>query len=83
MSVHGEFELYRDNTAQAMREAELGDRASEAEAIARARSDPLEDRARRVLDGPLGQREALGEGFPRVREALDGLLSISRIILGR
>jgi hypothetical protein len=86
MSVHGEFERYLEATSRALREtgrAEDRDRADEIDAVTEMRDEPLEARARRVIEGPLGHPLPHWQAFPRVAESADRLLSISRIILGR
>lgn len=85
MSVHGEFERYLDETLTALRALEpsgepewardLQDRASNT-------TLSLEVRARAVLDSPLANEDAWNEN-PRLLDASQGLLAISRIILGR
>jgi len=86
MSVHGEFDRYLDATLAALRDSgRPGFRgwADEIEAQVTNREEPLEERARRVLDGPLGQRDSEWQGFAPVEQPADRLVSISRIILGR
>jgi len=86
MSVHGEFERYLDILVATLRESdrpELQPHADELERAGASHELPLEERARRVLDGPLGQPDPEWQGFPRADETADSLRAISRIILGR
>ena len=99
MSVHGEFERYLRETLSALREGERADHcawADEIEAAAASVEIGLEERARRVLASPLGRDDAwrARDGATSARDgatsapsplvdAADGLVTISRIILGR
>ncbi len=84
MSVHGEFERYLDETLTALRELESPGEPEWASAL-RARATntklSLEVRARAVLDSPLADEDAWSE-HPRLQDAAQGLLAISRIVLG-
>ena len=85
MSVHGEFERYLRDTLSALRASERADHlawADEVEAATASGEVGLEERARRVLESPLGREDACGEPAP-LADAVAGLVSISRIILGR
>jgi hypothetical protein len=85
LSVHGEFERYLDATLHALREsgqARLVAWSDEIESQASSSTIPLDERARRVLDGPLEDASDL-DGIPGLADAVAGLLAISRIILGR
>lgn len=86
MSVHGEFERYLDEALKALRTSDRPADIGLAEALAGEATDPavpLETRARRVLDGPLGRDPSKWQGFPQLEAPLDPLLAICRIILGR
>lgn len=86
MSVHGEFDRYLKASVEALRGSGEPSHAARADALEREASDPklpLEERARRVLDGPLGEDPGQWQGFPRVEPPLDSLIAVSRVILGR
>jgi len=85
VSVHGEFERYLEATLDALRRSGRADLQARADDLERevARADAsLEERARRVLDGPLGEGSSPSVPSPAAEPA-EGLLAISRIILGR
>lgn len=86
MSVHGEFDRYLKDTAHALRaeaDPDLDTIADDLDTIIGDPGDALEVRARRVLNGPLGESESAWQGFAPVAEPARGLIAISRIILGR
>lgn len=86
MSVHGEFDRYLRDLLGVLRETDRPEFltwADSLEPLSDAHDQPLEFRARSILDGPLGQQDSECEGFPRIGELIDDLLAIARIILGR
>jgi hypothetical protein len=86
MSVHGEFERYVRTLAQVLRTTGDPGRIGEADEIERLALAPdtaLSARAEALLDGVLADDRARATWPPEAAEALDPLIHIAHIILGR